>query len=277
VGIAFALAAAAVFGTADFFGGVASRRAGASVATVVSQAAGFVVLLPALLLLPELPQREALVWGALAGLGGGIGLAVFFRALASGTMAIASPVTAAAAAALPVAAAILLGQRVGPGTWVGVGAGLVAVLLIGWSRGDGHRGGLLPSIGMALVAGAGFGVFFVALGRAPHDSGLWPLAAARMCSMAVLAGALVGASGEWRAEPASLRMALASGVLDMSANVLFLLAVRQGNLAVVAVLASLYPAVTVLLSLGLLGERLHVRQFAGVGLALVAVGLIAAA
>jgi drug/metabolite transporter (DMT)-like permease len=277
VSIAFALAAAAVFGTADFVGGVASRRAGASVVTVISQAAGFAVLLPALLLLPDLPQREALIWGAVAGLGGGIGLAVFFRALATGVMAIVSPVTAAAAAGLPVVAAILLGQQVGPMTWVGLGVGLVAVLLVGWAKGEAPRGPVLPSIVMAVVAGAGFGIFFVALGRAPHDSGLWPLAAARMCSMGVLVAALVGAGGEWRAEAGSLRLSLASGVLDMSANVLYLLAVRQGNLAVIAVLASLYPAVTVLLSLGLLGERLHIRQLAGVGLALVAVGLIAAA
>lgn len=273
--IALALAAAAAFGTADFVGGVASRRSGAFLVALVAQAAGCVVLLPALLALPGVPSQEALWWGALAGIGGGIGLAVFFRALANGVMGLVAPVTGATAAGLPLLAGLALGERPGPLAWAGIVIALGAVVLVGWARNEPGQGGMLASIGMALVAGACFGAFFVCVGRAPHDSGAWPLAAARMGSLGVLAAVLVGAGGEWRAQARTLRLAPLSGVLDMAANVLFLAAVRRGDLAIVAVLASLYPAVTVMLSLGLLGERLRGRQLTGAALALISIALIA--
>lgn len=273
--IALALAAAAAFGTADFVGGVASRRSGAFLVALIAQAAGCLVLLPGLLVLPGAPRQEALWWGALAGIAGGIGLAVFFRALATGMMGLVSPITGAIAAGLPVIAGLALGERPGILAWVGVVIALAAVVLVGWARSEPGQGHVMKSLGMALVAGACFGIFFVCLARAPQDSGLWPLAAARMGSLGVLAAVLVGAGGQWRAQAISLRLAPASGVLDMAANVLFLMAVRRGDLAVVAVLASLYPVVTVILSLRLLGERLRGRQLVGAALALVAVGLIA--
>jgi len=270
-GVAPAVLAAAAFGTADFLGGLASRRASALVSVVVAQVAGFAVVLPVLLLQPAAVDRAGVAWGALGGVAGGLGLLVFFRVLAGGVMSTAAPVTAVVAAGLPVLAGVLLGERPGAHAWVGVGAGILAVGVIS------GRGGRLDgrALGLALLAGAGFGLFFICLSRTSPATGLWPLAAARMGSLTVLALVALLARTEWRAEPAALRLAVLSGVLDMSANALFLLAVRGGELALVAVLVSLYPAATVMLALGLLRERLRVPQAAGVALALAAIGLIA--
>lgn len=277
MGIAFALAAAAAFGAADFVGGVASRRSGALLVALIAQVAGFLIVLPALVFLPGVPTREALLWGAMGGVFGGLGLFVFYRALAGGVMAVVSPVTAAVSAGLPVVVGVAGGERISPLACAGLTLGLVAVALVGWAKGGAmSRGAVLRSIGMAVMAGIGFGLFFTCLGHTPHDSGAWPLAAARMGSLAVLATIVGGVRGEWHAHGTALRLALVSGVLDMGANALFLLSTRHGDLAVAAVVASQYPVITVLLSLSLLGERLHLRQFAGVGLALGAVALIAA-
>ena len=274
-GYALALLAAGAFGTADFLGGLASRRAGVVVVTTVSQAAGFIVVLPVLLLEPAVPERASLAWGAAGGLSGCIGLLLFFRALARGVMSLAAPVTAVVAAALPVAAGVLLGERPAMQAWLGVASGLAAVAVISSSGRASLRPGEWRSLGLAVAAGAGFGVFFVCLSRTSPGSGLWPLAAARMSSLILLLIAAAAGGAAWRAEPAALRMAVVSGVLDMTANALFLLAVRQGVLALVAVLVSLYPAATVVLALAVLRERLQAAQLAGIAMALLAVGLIA--
>jgi drug/metabolite transporter (DMT)-like permease len=271
---ALALAAAAAFGAADFLGGVAARRAGAYQVALTAQAAGFAVLLPALLLEQSAPDRSALSWGMLAGLGGGAGTVLFFRGLARTAMSVVAPVTALVAAGLPVAAGALAGERPSALALAGMAAGAAAIAMTGSrapSRSDALRGA-----GTALLAGAGFGLFFVFLAQAPEASGLWPLAGARMSSLAVLGGVL--AWGRWEVPAGGVRprLAVSSGLLDMAANVLFLLALRQGPLSLVAVLVSLYPAATVALSLAVLKERLRRLQVAAIPLALVAVALIAA-
>lgn len=276
MGILLAIAAAVTFGTADFVGGVASRRSSALLVTVVAEVAGFLLLLPAVLLLPEAPSHVALIWGAVAGAAGGLALVVFYRALARGVMSVVSPLTAAVSAGIPVVVDVAGGGRLSVTAWAGLGAGALAITLVGLAKSETMgRSAVLRSVGMALVAGAGFGLFFTALGKAPHDSGAWPLVGARIGSLAVLALVLLGVRGEWRAPGSSLRWGVVAGALDMTANGMFLLATRQGDLAIAAVLASEYPAVTVLLSLGFLGERLRVRQLAGVALALASVALIA--
>jgi drug/metabolite transporter (DMT)-like permease len=276
VPVALALAAAAAFGTADFVGGVASRRSSAILVAVLAQVGGACLLIPVLLLTRPALSLDGVLWGAAAGVAGGLGLAIFFHALARGTMSVVSPLTAVFSGGVAVLAGVLLGERIGVASWLGIACGLVAVFLIGWVRGHGATAGLGAQVAMALAAGAGFGCFFVALAEAPASSGLWPLAGARIASFSVLCTVLLVGRAGGAVERGAIRLGVVSGVLDMSANILYLMAVRHGDLAIIAVLASLYPAATLLLSFRLLGERLRWHQLFGVGLALASVALIAA-
>lgn len=278
-----AVAAAAAFGAGDFLGGLASRRTGVLVTTAVAQAAGFSLMLPVLLLQTATPDRASLIWGGLGGLAGCFGLLVFFRALSEGLMSTVAPVTAVVAAGLPIVVGVALGERPGRLAWLGVAAGLIAVVVVGASGKEDEQAARrresrasLRAVALALAAGAGFGIFFVCLSRTSPSAGLWPLAAARMSALTLLAINLLVKRADLRADAGGLRLAVPSGLLDQTANVLFLYAVHRGVLALVAVLVSLYPAVTVVLALALLRERLRAPQVAGVVLALVAVVLIAA-
>ncbi|HEY7200650.1 MAG TPA: EamA family transporter [Candidatus Dormibacteraeota bacterium] len=275
-GLALALLAAASFGTADFLGGFASRRAAVLTVTLVGQAAGFAVVLPLLFLRPAPVDGASLAWGALGGAIGCVGLLAFFRALAGGVMSTAAPVTAVVAAGVPVLAGVLLGERPALQAWLGVGAGLLAVGVIGGSGGRAGAGDIRPAraLALALIAGLAFGLFFVALSRAPASGGFWPLLGARVSSVSLLVVLQLAGRREWRIGGDAAPPAALSGMLDMTANALFLLALRQEQLVLVAVLVSLYPAATVILALGVLRERLRAPQVAGVGLALLAVGLI---
>lgn len=276
--IALALGAALAYGSADFVGGLASRRASALAAAFGAQVVGFLVLLAALpLVVTAPPTAGQLASGALAGLFGGIGVLVLFRALAQGPMSIVAPTTALAATLVPIAAGIGMGERPGPLTGVGIAASLAAVVLITREPrtvgAPGRRSSVLP---LALAGGTIFGLFFVFLHQAGPDAGLWPLLGARLVSVPLL-GALL-----WRqadrsllTDPIARRGALASGVLDMGANILYLLALQQGMLSVVAAITGLYPASTVLLAQSRLRERLAVPQRAGLGAAGLAAVLIA--
>ena len=272
-----ALASAVVYGMADFCGGVASRRAAAATVVALSQAAG---LLTVALLLPWLggsPQPADLGWGAAAGVAGGLGLLLFYRALADGVMSVVAPVTAVSAAALPVLGGLLLGERLGPPAVAGIVLALVAIVLVAAEGGLGSlRSARLSTVAPALAAGAGFGLFFVLLDRTGDDAGLTPLAAARVVSVLLVGGlALRGGSG-LRVSRGVLPVVLLAGVGDMTANALFLLATQAGGqLAITGVLASLYPVSTVVLAQVLLRERLAGAQRVGLAAAAAAVVLIA--
>ncbi len=275
--ILLALASAVVYGMADFCGGIASRRAAAATVVALSQAAGLVVVA---LLLPWLggqPDRADLAWGAAAGVAGGAGLLLFYRALAAGVMSVVAPVTAVAAAALPVLGGLALGERLGPAAVAGIGLALLAVVLVAAEGGlSSLRSARTGTVGPALAAGAGFGLFFVLLERTGEDAGLTPLAAARIVSVLLVGGLAMATVGSLRVPTRVLPVVLLAGVGDMAANALFLLATQAGGrLAITGVLASLYPVSTVVLAQVLLRERLAGAQRAGLAVAAVAVVLIA--
>ena len=276
VAVVLALASAVVYGASDFLGGLSSRRASVFGVVVLSQAVGLLALLVLLPWLGGPVQPADLAWGAAAGLAGAAGLVVFFRALASGVMSVVAPVTAVTAAAVPVLVGLASGDSVTAWAAVGIALALVAVVLVSADGGlsalrTARPASLLP----ALVAGAAFGVFFVLLDRISADAGLTPLVAARVVSAAFVAGlALVGRRSLRVPRPA-LPLVAASGVGDMSANALFLLATQQGGaLAITGVLASLYPVSTVVLAQLVLRERLGRAQVAGLVTAVAAVVLI---
>ena len=273
-----ALLAAGFYGAADFTGGLATRRAAAIPVVLLSQACGLVLVALALPILPAATPRAAdLWWGAVAGLAGGVGVALLYRALAIGTMSVVAPTTAVAAVALPVLTSIGLGERPGWVPVLGIVLGIASIVLV--SRQTVHQP-IRPSahqssgIGPALIAGIGIGIFLLALAQTRQEAGMWPLLTDRIASVAFFG--IVAAVGRRSVRlPVNLAaLAIGGGALDMTANALYLLAVRIGPLSPVVTLSSLYPASTVLLARAILGERLSAWQTAGVVTALIAVLLI---
>ena len=191
-------------------------------------------------------------------------------------MSVVAPVTAVSAAALPVLAGLALGESIGLAPALGMGLALVAVALVAAEGGrPSLRAARQTGLGAAVVAGTAFGLFFVLLDQPSDASGLWPLLPARAASL-LLVLALAGATrSRPRLEGGAVPLVVLAGLLDMAANALFLLATREGLLAVAGVLASLYPVSTVLLAQLVLHERLHRSQAAGLLTALGAVALIA--
>ena len=275
-----ALASAICYGAADFLGGLTAKRASTLPIVVVSQFAGLVLLFVMLPFLPTAtPTRADFLWGAAAGLTGGAGVALLYRALAIGVMAVVAPTTAVCAVAIPVLVAVGLGERPGAMTIAGIALALVAIALVSQSshpdpvpedpgEGTGSRG---KAFTLAVLSGIVIGLFFVALARTGDEAGLWPLVAARIVSVSLFAVMTLLASQSLRLPSAIVGTVIAGGALDMLANLLYLLAARSGPLSIVVTLASLYPASTVLLARVVLHERLSPVQWVGVVCALIAV------
>jgi drug/metabolite transporter (DMT)-like permease len=273
------LGSAVFYGAADFLGGLASRRANTIAIVVISQLAGLIVLGLMLPFLPaSSPSPNDWMWGVAAGAAGGIGVALLYRALATGTMALVAPITAVCAVTIPVAASIALGERPGAGAAFGIALAMLAIVLISQS-GPEREGGASDrarawSIATALASGVAIGLFFLALAQSGADAGMWPLVAARAASFGLFAVLAVVTRRSMRMTGNIAAIAVAGGVLDMVANLLYLVATRHGPLSIVVTLSSLYPASTVLLARTVLGERLNALQNAGIACALVAVLLI---
>jgi drug/metabolite transporter (DMT)-like permease len=276
-----ALLSALCYGAADFVGGLTARRASTLAVVVISQLAGLLLLLLILPFLPPAtPSRGDFLWGALAGAAGGGGVALLYRALAIGVMAVVAPTTAVCAVVIPVFVSVALGERPAATTFGGILLALVAIVLVSQSS-DGnphHRGEAdeprKKALFLAVLSGVAIGFFFVALARTGSEAGLWPLVAARSASVALFAVIAFFASQSLRIPVALLGIVAAGGALDMLANLLYLVASRSGPLSVVVTLASLYPASTVLLARLVLHERLSARQWIGVACALAAVAVI---
>jgi drug/metabolite transporter (DMT)-like permease len=278
-----ALGSAALYGAADFLGGLAARRTNTVAVVVVSQLSGMVVLAVMLPLLPDAaPTVPDLIWGAVAGIAVGNGLGLLYRALAIGRMAVVAPTTAVCAVVIPLMAAMLLGERPGPRTLLGIALAIVSIVLVTQQRTSAanceHAAaaarGRPPGLGLALLAGVAIGVFFLSLARAASTAGLWPLLVARVASVALFGISAIAGGRSLRMAGPVAAIAIAGGVMDMFANALYLIATYHGPLSVVVTLTSLYPASTVGLALAVLGERLSALQGTGIACALIAVLLI---
>ena len=273
--LALALGGAVFYGFADFSGGFASKRLPPWGVTVWSQSIGVAALIGGLLLFPaELVTAADVGWGAVAGVGGVIGVGLLYRSLAEGTMAIVSPVTAATTASIPVVIDLATGETLSVPAMVGVAVALTAIAMIATERSSRRLSPRL--LMMALGAGTGFAAFFIAIAQTSEASGFWPLVGARAVTIPV--GWVLHRSLEARTRPTrvSIRWVAAAGVLDMGANLLVAVALQRGPLGIVSVLTSLYPVVTALTAVALVGERLTRVQMAGVGSAMVAVVLLVA-
>jgi drug/metabolite transporter (DMT)-like permease len=257
---------------------MASRRVAPVVVALSAQAAGFVLLLAAVPLLgPAAPSTHDLVLGAAAGMFSGTGLVLLMRALARGPMSVVAPTTALCASLVPILAGLASGERPGDLALAGIAVSIVAVVLITREREHGAPVGSARSVlPLAVIGGTTFGVFFALLDRTSDGAGLWPLVAARSTSIPLLfVLALVARRSAGPAPRRPAPMVALSGVLDMAANIAYLLALRHGMLAVVAAVTGLYPAATVVLAQRHLDERLRRPQLAGLGVGAAAAMMIA--
>jgi drug/metabolite transporter (DMT)-like permease len=285
VAVVLGLLVAASYGAADFSGGLAAKRLPALTAVVLSQACGLPLMTVLALVGGGEMGARVLALGAASGVAGGIGLACLYRGLASGQMSVVAPITGVGAALVPLAWGLVQGERPSGAAFAGVAIAVVAVALISHSADDVIESAtdaetvanLRLLLVLAVTAGVAFGLVFVLLAETGDDAGFWPLTSARAASI-VLLGAMTIASGRSlspRGSHAGAALA-AAGVLDITANALFLLGARRGLLSIVAVLSSLYPAATVLLARIVLRERLVRTQLAGLALASTGIVLIAA-
>lgn len=267
-----ALASAATFGVADFLGGLATRKAPVVAVTLLTNIAGGLVAVVILFVIGGEWAADTIWWGAAGGLCGLAGLLFLYSGLAVGPNKLVSPLSAVIAAVVPVGAGITLGDRPDVFAIVGLVITPAAVWLL--AGGDLHIEGVgRRPLFLALGAGLGFGFFFTFLAQVPDGSGAVPLLTARVVSVTVLVIAVVVMRPSFPART-WLGVSVVAGALDMSANGLFLWSTRDGDLAIVGALVSLFPATTVLLAVVVLGERLTRSQVGGLAMALCAAALL---
>lgn len=308
--VVLALASAIGYGAGDFLGGEGSRRTSPAQMSLLVQCTGLIVAGCAVAITAHgSPPTRVIAWGVISGLGSAVGNQALYRGLASGAMNVVAPLSAVLAAVLPAVVGLVAGERLSLIGWVGLSAALPAIVLVSLSPAQtssaavtdvGPTGGgmseprpprvqnqtgrrMRAGVGWGLLAGCGFGLLFVGLDKAGTGSGAWPLLLDQVVAV-ILVGA-VHARARHRA-PAAVRRAswsralpwgLASGVSGTAGNILFFVATGTGPLTVVAVLSSLYPAITVILAAVLLGEKTGRGQLVGLLIAAVAVGLVTSA
>ncbi|MFC4466338.1 EamA family transporter [Streptomyces xiangluensis] len=275
IALLLALGSSLAYGCADFLGGLGARKAHVLRTVMFAAPASFVV---ELLLWPVLGasfSAGALGWGAASGVASAAAFVLLYRTLAIGPMNVLSPVTALVSAALPVGVGLLQGEHLAVAGLVGLPLALLAVVLVSAGHGAGSARPAHTALLLAFGAGAAIALQLVFLHQAPSDSGVAPLIVGRAVSSAITLAAAGLMYRRLGSERPAYAMSAAAGVLDSVANLLFLLAARSGDLAVVAVIVALYPAGTVLLARGVLAERIHRGQLVGLGTAAVAVGLLA--
>jgi drug/metabolite transporter (DMT)-like permease len=263
--------AALTYGTADFYGGVATRRADAIRVVLWSQVVGLTLAVVAAPIFGGSIEAVDIGWGAAAGLAGSLGLVCLYMGLSTGRAAVVAPMSGVLSGVVPALAALWLGERPSAVTLAGFALAAVAVWLVSGGRFEGGSG-----FWFGLVAGLGFGLFFILLSPIPESAGLWPLIPARTASIVVLTLIVFRRrAGTGPIDWPTRRLVAAVGVGDMAANVFILLALQRGPLGEAAVVSSLYPAVTVLLAVLVLKEAVRRSQWFGLTLAVVAMTLIA--
>ena len=272
--VVLGLFSALTWGAADFSGGLASRHSSAYGVVIGGQATGLALLLALVNLTGEpVPSLSSWLWGGAAGLCGGVGLSILYRALADGRMSVAAPVSALSAAILPVL--VGAGTEGLPKLWtlLGFALALAAIWLI--SRGEDGAAIRLKELVLPLAAGLTFGLFFVFMHQASRVSVLWPIVASRLTSITSLLVYALIKKQPWLPKRTHWPLVALSGVLDIGGNSFYILAGQIGRMDVAAVLGSLYPGSTVALARLVLKERIACMQAIGILLALAAITLIA--
>jgi drug/metabolite transporter (DMT)-like permease len=282
--VVIGMSSALVFGSADFLGGLASKRISPLRVTAIAAAVGLVLLLAVYPIFGGAWSWSAVLFGALSGVSGALAISLLYACLAIGPMSILSPVTAVVSAIVPAAVGIFVAHN-HLGTWgyVAIGLALVAVVLVGFVRDERAVRPTVRGLTMAVFSGVFIGLFLVLINLTPKNSGLVPLIANRGVNatiMLITVGILslvarrreAPVAGGWRP---GIRLAVACGIVDVVANCGLLLGIRLGELTVIAVLTALYPAGTIILARIVLRERIAVVQYVGLALAIAAGALLA--
>jgi drug/metabolite transporter (DMT)-like permease len=277
VAIVLALISAIVYGVSDYCGGRAARSAPLLGVVLLTQAASATVTAIVVLVSADpFPGGADVAWSMSAGLMSVTAVGAFYFALANGAMTVVAPVTAVVSAVVPVVVGVALGERPSVLAMFGVAAAIVAVALISGVGGRADRPTGRAIVALAVVAGTGFGLLFVFLDRTSDESGFWPLLIGQLTTLPLVLAAVAATRLDVRSVGRAGRLAVGAGVLAVVANVSYLLATREGLLSLVAVITSMYPATTVVLATELDHERLTRLQAVGLGLAVAALGTVAA-
>ena len=276
IAILFGLGSALSWGAGDFSGGLASRKTGAFRAVFYGEVIGLALIFFVALGAGEtLPAPAVWALAAAAGALGSAGLLLLYHAMTKGLMSIATPVSALLAAMLPVVIGTLTEGLPSLPTLLGFGFALAAVWLI--SRGEGNDSHILDHLAelrLPLLAGIGFGGYFVLMHVATRGATLWPMVASRLGGLLILIAALGLRGDSLKVQRGAWALIVLNGILDIGGNVLFILAGQTGRMDVAAVLSSLYPGATVILAWSFLKERLSRSQWLGIGTALLAIALM---
>jgi drug/metabolite transporter (DMT)-like permease len=272
--VVLALAAAVLWGTGDFFGGLATRRVNVLIVLLWSQLAGLAGVAIWIVASGTARPGADLLYAAAAGVAGAIGLGCLYRGMAIGAMGIVAPISATSPI-VPLAFSVARGDSPAAVQWAGIALALTGIVLVSREPG-GLRGGVAAGVGLALVAALGFGLFVVGLGEAAQESASWAVASARLSSVTIVLLALAWTRTVPRLSRRLVPLVLAVGVFDTGANALIAVATTHGSIGIVAVLSALYPITTILLARAVLHERLGATRTAGGLIALGGAALIAA-
>ena len=276
--IVLGLIAAIAWGTGDFTGGMAARKAPETAVVLGTESVGLVLLLGCAFFVGGSPTARDLTFGAIAGLLGVAGLVLLYRGLAQGRASVVAPLSAVGACILQVIWGLASGEAPGVIALIGIVLAIVSIGVVAGSAAEPADSSSLSrqqEIQCGLGAAIGFGLYLILISETSHHAGLWTAVAARTAPVALLLVVL----SIWRRPMTVPREALGwvtiSGVTDAGANALLVAAVRTGLLSVVAPVANLFPAVTVLLARAVGHEKIGRFRLAGLAMAVVSLVLIA--
>ncbi len=274
--ILYGLLAALGWGAADFSGGLASKGSSPHRVILLGEVVGLTVLLiPALITHEPPPPLSAILWSSTASIIGTTGLIVLYRALATGKMSLAAPVSAMLAGVVPILVGMFTQGIPSLLTFFGFGLALASIWFISQ---DGNpfesRVFITKDLRLPLLAGIGFGLYFVLMHRAGQEAIFWALVSARAAGTIYLIFYSLVVKGPLLPERKDWKLSVLSGILDVTGNAFFIFAGRAGRMDVAAILSSLYPAATVLLAYLVLKERVKPIQVGGILLALGAIALM---
>ena len=275
--ILYGLISAIGWGAGDFSGGLAARKTGAHRAVFYAEIIGILILLILAAIVGEpIPGLRVWLLAMLAGVLGTAGLILLYHSMTLGLMSIATPVSALLAAVLPVLVGMVRDGFPGLVTFIGFGCALYSIWMISQGR-DGVKDLLahITDLKLPLLAGLGFGLFFIIMHEATRDGAtLWPMVGSRSGGLALVGLYMLFTRASLKVDSAAWPYILVNGVFDISGNAFFILAAQAGRLDVASVLGSLYPGATVILALAFLKERLSRAQWIGIAAALIAIVLM---
>ena len=271
-----AILSAVAYGTCDFGAGIASRRFAPGPVTAVVEVMGLVTaILATLFIAGGRPDQSVLFWGAVSGVGSGVGTLSLYRGLAVGRMSLVATVSAVLTVVLPVIVSVILGYRPGPLVWIGLVGSVPAIALVSWQGDSNSQGGARSGLLYGVVAGAAFAFLYIGLHHAGTGAGAWPLIPGLVVSSLLVAPfAVLGLRSGGRPSARTGAYMFGAGLLGGAGNLLFLASTGPGELAIVAVLSSMGPGVTVVLARVFLAEHWSRLQLVGLLLAVGAVALI---